>query len=73
MNFNEKRRSPRVMKRLEVSFIPNGERTAITSNISETGLFIRTQRGVDEGGMLDLRIKPPNTADLLLEVRGQGP
>jgi len=67
MILSEKRRSARVVKRLEVSFFATEERTAITSNISETGLFIRTRRGLDTGIILNIKIKLPNSADLMLE------
>ena len=67
MILSEKRRSARVVKRLEVSFFATEERTAITSNISETGLFIRTRRGLDTGIMLNIKIKLPNSAVLMLE------
>lgn len=67
MIFSERRRSIRVEKRLEVRFLATEERTAITSNISETGLFISTLRGLDAGIMLNIKIKLPNAADLSLE------
>ena len=67
MVFSERRRSPRVVKRLEVSVIAVEERTAITGNISETGLFIMTRRGLDAGIILNIKIKLPNASDLSLE------
>ncbi len=67
MIFSERRRLTRVVKRLEIKFHAAEERTAITSNISETGLFISTRRGLDAGIMLHIKIKLPNAADISLE------
>lgn len=56
----EKRQSPRAVKRLEVKFHTSAENTAITSDLSETGMFIRTSRGVTPGSILNLRLNLPN-------------
>ena len=62
----EKRNSPRVIKRLEVKFHTGIENTAITSDLSETGLFIRTNRGSVPGSAIDLKLNLPNSRELFL-------
>jgi hypothetical protein len=56
----EKRQSPRAVKRLEVKFHTSVENTAITSDLSETGMFIRTARGVTPSSILNIRLNLPN-------------
>jgi Tfp pilus assembly protein PilZ len=65
----EKRRAQRVIKRLEVKFQTSVEHTAITSDLSENGLFIRTNRGVKPGSVLDLKLNLPNSQELYLSGR----
>jgi Tfp pilus assembly protein PilZ len=67
MDVCEKRFSPRVMKILEVRFLSPEEKTAITGNISETGLFIRTNSGFDAGRETDLHITLPTGARISLQ------
>jgi len=62
----ERRKATRVIKRLEVKFHTDVENTAITSNLSESGLFIRTNRGVTPGSILDIKLNLPNAQELFL-------
>jgi Tfp pilus assembly protein PilZ len=62
----EKRCENRVIKRLEVKFQTNVENTAITSDLSESGLFIRTNRGLSSGTVINLKLNLPNTQGLSL-------
>ena len=66
---NEKRKAPRVTKRLEVRYRVSEEKSAITSNVSETGLFIRTNRGLNPGSEIDLKIDLPNAKGIPLKGR----
>jgi Tfp pilus assembly protein PilZ len=51
----EKRRYPRRTKRLSVRFSDgNKEFTAVTSNVSRTGMFIRTRKPLPHGTSLDI-------------------
>ena len=63
----EKRAKERIIKRLEVKFQTNVENTAITSNLSESGIFIRTKRGINPGSILDIKLNLPNTQELILK------
>lgn len=55
------------MKRLEVKFVTPGDKTAITSNVSETGLFIRTNSGFDMGREAHLHVTLPTGLKLSLQ------
>ena len=56
-----KRKDPRFTKRLEARFIADGESfVGITSNLSETGLFIRTKRGFAPDSILDIKLIMPD-------------
>jgi hypothetical protein len=56
-----KRMHPRITKRLEARFILDGESiVGITSNLSETGLFIRTKRGFVPDSILDIKLIMPD-------------
>ena len=63
----EKRKATRVFKRLEVKFITSSENTAITSNLSETGIFISTRRDVIPGSFLNIKLNLPNAQSLALK------
>lgn len=63
----EKQRANRVFKKLEVKFKTKGENTAITSNLSETGIFISTKRGVTPGSVLNIKLNLPNAQSLALK------
>ena len=65
----EKRIAERIFKRIEVQFQAVEENTAITSNISETGMFIRTNRGLAEGNIVSIKLNLPNSKEL--EVKGK--
>jgi Tfp pilus assembly protein PilZ len=65
----ERRRSERITKRLEVKYWTNEENTAITNDLSETGLFIRTNRGMKPGSSIDLKLNLPNSQELFLSGR----
>jgi hypothetical protein len=55
-----KRKNLRFTKRLEARFIADGESfVGITSNLSETGLFIRTKRGFAPDSILDIKLIMP--------------
>ncbi|RJQ22801.1 MAG: hypothetical protein C4560_01795 [Nitrospiraceae bacterium] len=66
MPLNEKRKDVRVAKRLEVKFHSTSENTAITSDLSENGLFITTCKGVDPGNTIDIRLHLPNSDALCI-------
>ncbi len=63
----EKQRANRVFKKLEVKFITSSENTAITSNLSETGIFISTRRGVTPSNVLNIKLNLPNAQSLALK------
>lgn len=63
----EKRDKERVIKRLEVRFMTSVENTAITSNLSESGIFIRTKRGIAPGSVLDIKLNLPGSQALVLK------
>ncbi len=65
----DKRKSRRVIKRLEIKFQAEVERTAITSDLSETGVFVRTTKGVQPGNIIDFRLNLPNSQELFLSGR----
>jgi Tfp pilus assembly protein PilZ len=54
-------RHPRFTKRLEVRFTSGGlSFTGILSNLSECGLFIRTNRGFAPGTVIDIELVMPD-------------
>jgi len=56
----QKRRSARIIKRLEVKFVAAGiSYTGITSNISAHGIFIRTKKGLAPGTTLEIELRLP--------------
>ncbi|MEW6571337.1 MAG: PilZ domain-containing protein [Nitrospirota bacterium] len=63
----EKRGHPRVIKRLTVNFVTGSERfMGITSDISHSGLFIRTSKGFIPGTAIDIElILPDNRLSIL--------
>jgi hypothetical protein len=66
-NFN-KRRWNRFTKRLETKFSSGGIRsTGISSNLSQGGLFIRTQRGLVTGTIIDIELVLPDGKISLLK------
>jgi Tfp pilus assembly protein PilZ len=62
----DKRKDDRIIKRLEVKFQTNGERTSITSNLSEKGLFIRTKKVLEPGSTVNLKLDLPNNSSIYL-------
>lgn len=66
---DEKRRTSRVAKRLEVKFNSSVENTAITSDLSENGMFIATCKGMDPGNTIDIKLHLPSAKALL--IRGK--
>ena len=62
----EKRNAPRIIKRLEVKFQTAVENTAITSDLSESGIFIRTNRGITPGSILNIKLNLPKLKELFL-------
>ncbi len=57
----ERRRHRRFTKRLETRFKSGGMNfTGISSNLSETGLFIRTKRSFAPDSILDIELVMPN-------------
>ena len=63
----EKRNSERVNKRLEVKYRTKADNTAITSDLSDTGMFISTSRGGKQGSVLDIMLNLPNSPQLYLK------
>ncbi|MBI4654664.1 MAG: PilZ domain-containing protein [Nitrospirae bacterium] len=62
----EQRKAKRIIKRLEVKFNTGVENTAITSDLSENGMFIRTNRGAEHGSVINIKLNPPNARELFL-------
>ena len=59
----DKRRHPRFIKRLTTKFIINNESfTGISSDLSESGLFIRTNRGCSANTPIDIKIFMPDNS-----------
>ncbi len=57
----QKRRSKRIIKRLEAKFISGGiSYTGITSNLSKQGIFVRTKKGLTPGTILELKLYLPS-------------
>ncbi len=66
----DKRKTGRVAKRLEVKFQSPVEKTAITNDLSETGIFIKTTNmGVTEGSIISFKMNLPNTQEIPLTGR----
>lgn len=66
MVMNEKRKAVRVVKRIEVKFNSAAENTAITSDLSENGMFIATCRGKDPGSIIDIKLQLPDAKALFI-------
>lgn len=65
----DKRKAERISKKLEVHYVTEADQTAITSNISETGIFIITNNRVSPGTVLDLTLNLPGLQDFSLKGR----
>jgi Tfp pilus assembly protein PilZ len=65
----DKRKSDRIIKRLEIKFRTEAENTAITSDLSETGIFVTTNKGIEPGSVMNLRLNLPNSQELFLAGR----
>jgi uncharacterized protein (TIGR02266 family) len=64
----QKRRSTRIIKRLEVKFISAGvSYTGITSNLSSHGIFIRTKKGLAPGTTLEIELRLPTGEAIKLD------
>jgi len=63
---NEKRKAVRVARRLEVKFNAAAENTAITSDLSENGMFIATCRGIEPGSTIDIKMNLPSSEALFI-------
>ena len=62
----EKRKKSRVVRKLEVKFHSPVEKTAITSDLSESGIFIKTNMGVNSGNIITFKLNLPNSQELNL-------
>jgi Tfp pilus assembly protein PilZ len=69
MTINEKRKAKRISKRLEVKFHSAAENTAITDDLSESGLFITTSKGMEAGNSIDVKLHLPNSEALFIKGR----
>jgi Tfp pilus assembly protein PilZ len=69
MTLNEKRKTKRISKRLEVKFHSTAENTAITDDLSESGLFITTSKGMEAGNSIDVKLHLPNSEALFIKGR----
>lgn len=58
--------SQRVFKRLEVRYLAEGEHCSITSNLSETGIFIRIKKKFKPGSVLQLKLALPGMKEIPL-------
>ncbi|HMK48983.1 MAG TPA: PilZ domain-containing protein [Thermodesulfovibrionales bacterium] len=59
----DKRRHPRFIRRLAAKFIVNNESyTGISSDFSENGLFIRTNRGCSANNHIDIELIMPDNS-----------
>ena len=65
----DKRKSDRIIKRLEIKFQTEAQNTAITSDLSETGIFVTTNKGIEPGNVLNLRLNLPNSQELFFAGR----
>ena len=60
-NSEERRRHPRIIKRLPVKFFVNREcLTSLSSDLSESGLFLRTNRGTNVDCIIDIQLLLPS-------------
>ncbi|MBI5740941.1 MAG: PilZ domain-containing protein [Nitrospirae bacterium] len=66
MTFNDRRKSLRVAKRLEVKFNSTAENTAITNDLSANGMFIATCKGIEPGSTIDIKLNLPNAEALTI-------
>ncbi|MFZ3091902.1 MAG: PilZ domain-containing protein [Nitrospirota bacterium] len=66
----EKRVKDRVTKRLSVKFGRNNilDQSGITSNLSPTGIFIRTNSGLSPGTPVDVELTLPD--DRIIKLKG---
>ncbi|MBI4687731.1 MAG: PilZ domain-containing protein [Nitrospirae bacterium] len=62
----ERRKTNRIIKRLEVKFHTGIEKTAITSDLSEAGMFIRTNQGVAPGSIISIKLCLSNSQEIFL-------
>lgn len=62
----ERRKASRVAKKLEVKFQTPVEKTAITNDLSETGMFIKTNMGITSGSVVNFKLNLPNSQELIL-------
>ncbi|MBI5026878.1 MAG: PilZ domain-containing protein [Nitrospirae bacterium] len=62
----EKRNASRVIKRLEVRFQTEVEHIGITSDLSKTGMFIRTNRAVVPGSVIKIKLHLPDAEEVSL-------
>lgn len=69
MILSEKRKAKRILKRLEVKFRSAAENTAITDDLSESGLFITTSKGMEAGNSIDIKLHLPNSEALFIKGR----
>jgi uncharacterized protein (TIGR02266 family) len=66
----EKRVHKRVFRRLDVKFTSGDiSRNAITSNISDNGIFVRTRKVLNQGTELDLELTLPSGE--VIQLRGR--
>jgi Tfp pilus assembly protein PilZ len=63
----ERRVAQRVIKSLEVKYGNEAENIAITSNISETGMFIRTNNMIKTGKVLKIKLNLPDSKGFYFE------
>ena len=60
-NNEERRRHPRIIKRLPVKFFVDREcLTSLSSDLSESGLFLRTNRGTNVDCLIDIQLLLPS-------------
>ncbi len=64
----KKRRSTRTIKRLEITFTARGlTYKGITSNLSREGIFIRTQKGLPPGVIVEVELYLPSGETLKMQ------
>lgn len=64
----KKRRSTRTIKRLEIAFTARGlTYKGITSNLSREGIFIRTQKGLPPGVIVEVELYLPSGETLKMQ------
>ncbi len=60
----QKRKAQRILVKLEVKYMAHVIKiTSATSNISETGMYIRTDRQLPVGSMLDITLELPGSRE----------